>query len=244
MKLLKQKKHKLYVWKNVHLNLSRLIIFLILFVLCIILFAIGQRLYNTLGLILIPLTYILGIFTYKKYAAWFSGDEGEKIVVDALMPLDDNYYLINSIVLPESRGDIDHIVIGPNGIFVIEAKNYSGEISCIGDEWKRQKTGRGGTAYDIEIGSPSNQVKRNAKMLKDLLINHKKEIFKRYSPHLWIHAVVVFTNPSCELKIKNKTAEVMRLDELYEFIKSTGSEEVFSDKELERMGRVILKYGG
>ena len=178
MKILKQKKQKLYVWKNMHLNLSRLIIFLILFVLCVVLFAIGQHLYNIIGLILIPVIYVLGIFTYKKYAAWFMGDEGEKVVVDALTPLGDNYYLISGIVLPGSRGDIDHIVIGSNGIFVIEAKNYSGEISCIGDEWKRQKTGRGGTAYDIGIGSPSNQAKRNAKMLKDLLIKHKKEIFK------------------------------------------------------------------
>jgi len=81
-------------------------------------------------------------------------------------------------------------------------------------------------------------------MLKDLLIRHKKEIFKRYSPHLWVHSIVVFTNPSCELKTRNKTVEVMRLDGLYKFIKSTGSDDIFSGDELERMGDVILKYGG
>ena len=147
-------------------------------------------------------------------------------------------------MLPGNRGDIDHIIIGPNGIFVIEAKNYSGRISCLGDKWRRQKIGRKGTPYDIEIGSPSNQVKRNAKMLKDLLIKNKKEIFKRYSPHPWVHGIVVFTNPACELKIRNKTVEVMKLDGLYKFIKSTGSEDIFSVEELERMGDVILKYGG
>jgi len=243
MKILKQKKQKLYVWKNVHLNLSRLIIFLILFIFCIILFATGEYLFNTIGLLLIPVLYLLGLFSYKKYETWFKGDEGEKIVIRELEPLEDNYYLINGIVLPGSRGDIDHIVIGPNGIFVIEAKNYSGEIFCIGDKWERQKTGRKGTVYDIKIGSPSNQVKRNAKMLKDLLIKNKREIFKRYSPHLWVHGIVVFTNPSCELKIRNKTVLVLRLKELYKFIKNTKSDALFPDDELKRMGKVILKYG-
>lgn len=226
-----------------HLNLSRVIIFLILFVFCIILFAMGKYLFASIGLILIPMAYILGIFAYKKYTIWFKGNEGERIVRRALEPLNNNYYLINGIVIQGNRGDIDHIVIGPNGIFVLETKNYSGEISCIGDKWKRQKVGRGGTPYDIKIGSPSNQVKRNAKMLKDLLINHKKKIFKRYSPHLWVHAIVVFTNPSCELKIRNRTVEVLKLNEVYEFIKDTRSEDIFLDEELERMSAVILEEG-
>jgi hypothetical protein len=241
MKVLKQSKQKIYVWRNMHLNLSRIIIFLLLFISCIALFAIGGYLFATVGLILIPLIYLLGIVAYRKYAAWFRGDEGENAVIGALKPLPDSYHMINSVVPTGSRGDVDHIIIGPNGIFVVETKNYSGKISCIGDDWKRQKTGKGGTDYDIEIGSPSNQVKRNSKILKDLLIRHKREIFKRYSPHIWVHAIVVFTNPSCELKVRNKTVEVMKLGELYGFIKDKSSEDIFSVGELERMKSVILR---
>ncbi len=134
-----------------------------------------------IGLIVMPIAYILGIVTYKNYIIWSKGSEGEKLVTRSLRQLNDNYYLINGITLSDSRGDTDHIVLGPNGIFVIETKNYSGEISCDGDEWKRQKTSKRGKSYNIEIGSPSNQVKRNSKILKDLMIKNKGEIFKRYS---------------------------------------------------------------
>ena len=36
-------------------------------------------------------------------------------------------------MLPESYGNIDHIILGSNGIFVIESKNYDGKIICNGD---------------------------------------------------------------------------------------------------------------
>ena len=58
-----------------------------------------------------------------------------------------------------------------------------------------------------------------------------------------MYGIVVFTNPSCELKTKNKTVEILRLNELYKFIKDTKSDDIFSEDELERMGNVILKYG-
>ena len=30
--------------------------------------------------------------------------------------------------VPGTRGNIDHIVVGPAGVFVIDAKNYQGKI--------------------------------------------------------------------------------------------------------------------
>jgi len=41
--------------------------------------------------------------------------------------------------------------------------------------------------------------------------------------------------------VRNKTVEVLKLGELYEFIKNKSSEDIFSGGELERMKSVILK---
>ena len=49
---------------------------------------------------------------------------GEKMVVEALTPLDNSYVLINDVVLPERTDNIDHILVGPNGAFAIETKSY------------------------------------------------------------------------------------------------------------------------
>ena len=252
MRILREKKLSKYLWRNIHLRISWILIFIILLILGFTVYILGLKLltasgfrspYTIIAITLIPISYVLGIFTYKQYSIWVSGGKGENMVTETLKNLNDNYYLINGVVVPPNRGDTDHIVLGKNGIFVIETKNVSGEVICDGDEWSRRKIGRGGTPYYIKIGNPGNQVKRNAKMLKDLLIKNKKEIFKRYSPHLWVHGIVVFTNPSCELKIKNKTVEVLTPDELCEFIKGTKSDDVLTNDELERMGDVILEYG-
>jgi hypothetical protein len=47
-----------------------------------------------------------------------------------LKRLDDSHYLINDVILPSSRGNIDHILLTPKGIFAIETKHWDGEIIC------------------------------------------------------------------------------------------------------------------
>jgi Nuclease-related domain len=47
----------------------------------------------------------------------------------------DDHVLFNDLTLSDSRGNVDHLVIGPNGLFVIESKTYSGYVKCFGDTW-------------------------------------------------------------------------------------------------------------
>lgn len=62
-----------------------------------------------------------------------SGLEGERMFPKYLTSLDDRFYLVNHIQLPGMDGDIDHILVGPPGIFVIETKNHGWYVSCTGD---------------------------------------------------------------------------------------------------------------
>lgn len=160
-----------------------------------------------------------------------SGLEAEKLVTETLFVLDDNYYLINDIKLPESYGNIDHVILGPNGIFVIETKNYSGTIICNGDEWIRHY--EGGfleSDRDYDTGSPSKQVKRNAVKIKQIL-----------DRNVWVEGIVVFTNPNVELQISGTTTPILQIDELCDYIKNKKSRIKFSTKELESIGKTILK---
>ena len=69
------------------------------------------------------------------------GKAGENKVAGILHLLPREYRVINNVIIPHQRGtsQIDHIVLSPYGIFVIETKNYSGWI--FGDEksesWKQ-----------------------------------------------------------------------------------------------------------
>lgn len=59
-----------------------------------------------------------------------AGVEGEKSVSLILRQLSPEYIIFNDVMLRTRKGSsqIDHIVVSPYGIFVIETKNYSGVI--------------------------------------------------------------------------------------------------------------------
>jgi hypothetical protein len=232
----------LYIWRNIQLNKSRLLIFTMLFILATMLSIMNRFPYATVGVILIPMAYILGVYTYQKYILWNSGAFGEDLVTRELEKLDNSHYLINGVVIPPNRGDTDHIVIGPTGIFAIESKNYGGEIECDGDSWTRYKVGRKGRRYDLSIGRPSKQVKRNAKVLKDFILKHSDEIFNGEIPHIWVHSIVVFTNENVGLSMKNPTVNVLRVVELSGYIRNKNPELKLGEKEIKRIGEVIIKY--
>lgn len=241
MKLLKERSEAIYVWKHIHLNRSRVLIFFTLLVLAFMLFIINIYPFAQMGLLLIPLSYGLGVYTYRKLIAWTIGAEGERRVISELACLNDNYFVLNNVVLPPNWGDTDHIVLGPNGLFAIETKTSGDIIECDGDTWRRYKVSGKGYAYPVSIGNPSNQAKRNAKSLKDLILKHEFDVFKGGAPHIWVHAIVCFTNEDVELKLKNQSVEVLRLPSVCKFIKSQKPRRRYSGSELELMSAVILR---
>ncbi|MBD3387392.1 MAG: hypothetical protein GF416_00375 [Candidatus Altiarchaeales archaeon] len=241
MRLITSSGKTLYVWKNIQLVKSRIALFMLLLMLALALFILNKVPYSSLGLFLVPISYGLGVYSYKSYLAWRVGFLGEEAVKEVLRSLSDSYILLSGLVVPPNRGDIDYLVIGPNGIFVVEAKNYGGRISCDGDEWKKIKVGRGGSTYNLEIGSPSNQVKRSSKVLKDYILAHQSDVFNGPAPHIWVHGLLVFTNPDAEIELKNPSVEVVDLDSLCDHILRTKSEYSLSPEEVERMGSLLSR---
>jgi high-affinity Fe2+/Pb2+ permease len=86
------------------------------------------------GLVFLIAPLVAFYFYLSKYYIYSGGWRGEKQVAKILTNnLNDDYYLLNDLYLRDGGGDIDHIVLGPNGVFVLETKNWSGRISCKGD---------------------------------------------------------------------------------------------------------------
>jgi hypothetical protein len=56
--------------------------------------------------------------------AWQSGAAGERKLGEKLASLGDTIVALHDRQVPKSRANIDHIVIGPAGIYVIDAKRY------------------------------------------------------------------------------------------------------------------------
>ncbi len=82
-------------------------------------------------LLIVIVLFISGIFVIKAVTPRWRGKAGENRVSMILSSLPREYYVINNVTVPMQRGtsQIDHVVVSPYGIFVIETKNYTGFIS-------------------------------------------------------------------------------------------------------------------
>ncbi len=126
-----------------------------------------------------------------------SGIEGETETAFLLSHLPQGYTVVQDVhVTYEGRtSEIDNIVIGAAGVFVIETKNQKGYIEGDADEkdWTQHKVGRGGTPYSKEFYSPIKQVGTHVFRLSRYL--------KSNGVRTYINGVVYFANPEAAVEI-------------------------------------------
>jgi Nuclease-related domain len=62
-------------------------------------------------------------------SAWQRGAEGERRTARLLDPLERHRWaILHDLAIPGSRANIDHLVIGPGGVFVIDSKQYRSRL--------------------------------------------------------------------------------------------------------------------
>ena len=182
--------------------------------------------------LIVSLAPLIAFYYYlRKYRIYSGGWQGEKQVIKLLnSKLNDDYYLINNLYLRNGGGDIDHVVLGPNGVFVLETKNWSGNITCNGDSWQRS----GNRHID---SSPSRQLKRNIARIKEVIDS---------SPSLrplgiWVEGIMVFTNKNSKLQINNPTVTILKLPQLPNYISTHKGSNSYSRQQSEAIGKEIIK---
>jgi len=112
------------------------------------------------GRILDPLSYLKGMF-------------GEEIVghlLEALEPL--GFLALHDV--GTGRGNIDHVVVGPTGVFAIETKNWKGALTSAGDRLMHN---------GFDETRAIKQVQAEAMTLRDRLRADGQDV--------WVEAVIV-----------------------------------------------------
>lgn len=157
-----------------------------------------------------------------KRAQLAAGLTGQRLVPDMLAHLPDDYYLISNLALPGRADDIDHMVVGPNGIFALEAKHHRGRIFVRDGQWYQAKKSRKGRLQpEVPRRDPVAQLKRNVDYLRTC-INHTDRALGRRTA-LWIEGAVVFTHPHVELDIPKQVTKslafpVLKAQDLADYI--------------------------
>jgi hypothetical protein len=220
-------------WKNIGLATLCLLVLGVAF-----LPAVPKLVYLQIGLLeelqlVVSLAALIGFFIcMRRYRIFHSGLEGEQQVTKVLKArLSDDYFLINDAYFRDGGGDIDHIILGPNGLFAVETKNWSGKVTCQGDNWQRDKNHK-----NTNNANPSKQAKRNASRIKNLI-----ESAPFGAGNVWVEGIVVFTNRNINLNVTHPAIPVLKVHELPAFITAHNSRVRYSRQQLEQIGKEILK---
>ncbi|RUO68456.1 nuclease-related domain-containing protein [Idiomarina ramblicola] len=147
-----------------------------------------------------------------------SGAKGELKTLKLLEKLPDSYVLFNQVDVPNSRAkrgftELDLIVVGPNGVFVVEVKNNNSKVT--GDElspnWIAHKVGRKGGRYTAKVRNPIKQLKKQVHVLAEHL--------KKNRAFTWIDGVVFFSHRSARVKLSSPpSVPVLERKGLVEYI--------------------------
>ena len=100
--------------------------------------ALGQVLADQVGL---PRAGLVGLaiailvgwrlrFRPSEHArSWQRGADGERHTARLLDRLTrDGYVVLHDLAMPGSQANVDHVVIGPSGVFVIDSKQWTGHV--------------------------------------------------------------------------------------------------------------------
>ena len=146
------------------------------------------------------------------------GDKGEYKVIEELSWLDKtHFFVINDLLFRKSNGlttQIDHIVVSPYGVFVIETKNITGYIygSETSNQWLRRWKGHApGGIYKTNELSFDNPIQQNAA--------HIDALSERLGRGMQIpyYSIIAFS-PDATLKVNTKQQNVIYWSEIRNYI--------------------------
>jgi hypothetical protein len=94
----------------------------------------GRLLASRLGLVLSIFVTVVAAWALRfrpspEARAWRRGAAGERRTARLLGPLERHgWAVLHDLALPRTRANLDHLVIGPGGVFVIDSKQYRGRL--------------------------------------------------------------------------------------------------------------------
>ena len=164
-----------------------------------------------------------------------AGAKGEYAVEQELKKLPDNFYVINDYrlnftrpIINKKNGDkifsiqIDHLVVSPGGIFLLETKNWSNR-----------------SIRSLNLRSPIDQIQRSSYALF-VFINNNISINSHHwgSKQISLKSVLVMVGANTNQKFQ--FVKIKELKELNRYLKYF--EPIYTDQETKWLAKTLLEY--
>ena len=176
---------------------------------------------NVMLMLTFAVAGLIGKYFWGRYQIAGSGDTGVEHALDAFKALPDDYAVLTNVYAGAQYFRL--VVVGANGVFIINTKNHNGKITPTGGkEWLQEKVGRRGTHYVAKMSNPVQQLKYQ--------IYSMAQYLKQNDFRVWVDGIVYFTNETvilngCSDQYTNRAAMVVDFILNYKVRKPLGVEE-------------------
>lgn len=157
------------------------------------------------------------------------GAVGEIIIGELLATFPDDYYVINDLTTP--FGNIDHVVVGPSGAYIIDTKQWKGTVSSDGN-------------HELLLnGKPTS--KSEIKQFTCRVMDIQKKIKTLSSSDIFIQGVFAF--PSAYVEAKWGTTghvHCVRDDQLYKYIVENKRGKKLGKADVDSLSRAFRALAG
>lgn len=173
--------------------------------------AVAMGFFTNLGIVGAVACFVMtAVFGVRWYRAreerdlMNEGIEGETSALHVLASLPDTYTAVTNprITFGHRENELDLVLVGPNGVFVIETRNYRGRLE--GRDTERYltlvRTTRGGDRMEREIDNPIKGVASHVYQLNGYL----KETGEEYC----VQGMVYLSNPQAENAIESHRTDI------------------------------------
>ena len=129
-------------------------------------------------------------------AAGDAGEDAAQAVIKRILQKGDRCFRNVPLLHDGQETELDFLIINTNGVFIIEVKNFSGEITGHADDryWEKTKVSQGGNEYVKRIENPIPQIKREERILGQFLRSKKIRV--------WVKGYVYFLR--CNRPFRNR----------------------------------------
>lgn len=186
-------------------------------------------LWAALGLTVFYVLYKV-LFRKKQQAGDKSGEQAGLTAAGQLDSIGSGYRVLSGRTVRSgtSSREFAHLVIGPNGVFHIEEKDWHGTVTFTANGVERGQDGQG---EDLTA-----KLYRQEFVLKELLRDNRIEAD--------VTGVLCFTHPDCTLAGKSQAFAAVKLDRLAESIRNHPTKRgLLSPEEVDRVARLLEESG-
>ncbi len=129
-------------------------------------------------------------------AAGDAGEDAAASVIKRVLRKGDKCLRNVPVLYDGQETELDFLIVNSSGVFIIEVKNYSGEIRGRDDDkyWEKTKTSQGGNVYVKRIENPIPQIKREEYLLGKFL--------RSEGIRVWVKGYVFFIR--CNRPFRNR----------------------------------------